>query len=196
MILDLHVHSNDSHCSKLTMKQIVKHAKLQDLDGVCIVNHDIITRKFPASRIRIFIGCEITTRDGHLLTFGLNEEIPRKKPVEESIELIKEQGAISIGAHPFRNIEQVETCATELGFHDKIFNVNLDAIEIKNGRNTKHENGQAKKANEILKLPEVVGSDAHLIEEIGKIKMESMNPIENIDDLINSIKKRNLKFIF
>ena len=196
MILDMHVHSNDSHCSKLTMKQIINQAKLKDLDAICIVNHDIITRKFPASRIKILIGCEITTRDGHLLGFGLNQEIPSKLSVEESIELIQEQAAISIGAHPFRNIEYIKTRATELGFHDKIFNINLDAIEIKNGRNTKHENMQAKKANEILKLPEVGGSDAHLLEEIGKIKMKSTNPIENIDDLIYSIKNRKLKLIF
>jgi len=178
------------------MKQIIKQALLKDLDCICIVNHDIISKKFPTSRINIIIGCEITTRDGHLLTFGLKNEIPHKLSVEKSIELIKEQGAISIGAHPFRNIKYVDTRAAELGFHDKIFNIQLDAIEIKNGRNTKHENVQAKKANEILKLPEVGGSDAHLIEEIGKIKMESMNPIENVDDLITSIKNRKLKFIF
>ena len=196
MILDLHVHSNDSHCSKLTMKQIIQIAKSQDLDLVCIANHDIITKDFPTSRINILIGCEITTRDGHLLTFGLTEEIPRKLSVEESIELVKEQGGITIGAHPFRNIEHVDTTATELGFHDKIFNIKLDAIEVKNGRNTKHENTQAKKANEILKLPEVGGSDAHTVEEIGNVKMVSRNPIENIDDLIKSIKNRDLRIIF
>ncbi len=196
MILDLHVHSNDSQCSKLTMKQIIQQARIKDLDSICIVNHDIITKYYPESMIKIFIGCEITTKDGHLLTFGMNEEIPPKLSVEESIDLIREQGGIIIGAHPFRNIEHIETCTAELGFYDKILHIKLDAIEIKNGRNTNYENMQAKIANKLLKLPEVGGSDAHLIEEIGKIKMKTPNKIENIDDLIHSIKKEKLKLIF
>ncbi|NHI92875.1 MAG: hypothetical protein EAX96_10270 [Candidatus Lokiarchaeota archaeon] len=194
MRIDLHVHSKDSSCSKLTLKQIINQAKFKDLDAICIVNHDIITRNIPNSSILVLVGCEITTKDGHLTTFGINEEIPHLLPVEEAIELLKEQGALIIGVHPFRNIEYVGDTALELGHNDRIFQLNLDAIEIINGRNNKFENFQAKKANEILKLSEVGGSDAHLIEEIGVITMETNIEIRNIDDLIYSIKNRKLKF--
>ncbi|MHA1783667.1 MAG: PHP domain-containing protein, partial [Candidatus Helarchaeota archaeon] len=67
MLFDLHVHSKDSSCSKLTMKQIIMSAKLKDLDAVCIVNHDKISEIHLKSRILILIGCEVTTKDGHLL---------------------------------------------------------------------------------------------------------------------------------
>ena len=194
--IDLHVHSNDSHCSKLSLKQIINQARLKDLDAVCIVNHDIITRNVPESKVLLLVGSEISTKDGHLTAFGIAEEIPRNIPVENAIELIQEQGALAIGVHPFRNIEHLGTRALELGHFDKIFELKLDAIETINGRNNKKENLEAKKANKILNLPELGGSDAHLIEEIGAITMQTENEIENIDDLIDSIKKRKLKFTF
>ena len=163
MLFDLHVHSKDSSCSKLTMKQIIMSAKLKDLDAVCIVNHDKISEIHLKSRILILIGCEVTTKDGHLLIFGLNEEITKDLPVEEALELIHEQGAIAIGAHPFRNIEYVENSATEKSISSK---------------------------------PVIGGSDAHFQEEIGKIKMESKIFIEDINDLIEAIKKNGFRFIF
>ena len=196
VFIDLHVHSNDSQCSKLTLKQIINQAKIKDLDIVCIVNHDIITRNIPPSRVLILVGCEITTRNGHLTAFGLTEEIPPRLPTEEAIELIKEQGALVIGVHPFRNIEHVGSTALELGHHDKIFELKLDDIETINGRNNKKENHEAKMANKILKLPALGGSDAHLIEEIGSVSMKTEAEIRNIDDLIDSIKKRELNFTF
>ncbi|MHA1785395.1 MAG: PHP-associated domain-containing protein [Candidatus Helarchaeota archaeon] len=48
----------------------------------------------------------------------------------------------------------------------------------------------------ISSKPVIGGSDAHFQEEIGKIKMESKVFIEDINDLIEAIKKNGFRFIF
>jgi predicted metal-dependent phosphoesterase TrpH len=176
MIVDLHVHTNLSDDSKTAPEQyleaIIKTGAR--LDAICFTEH----RRFPCDPaidlryaelsenhgILIFKGVEADTDLGHLLLFGLNDEMlrrfdPEKRMLksEKLIELLYADGGVAIPAHPFRDSGfgvRLDDLVTKHGSA-------LPAIEAVNGQNSPAENERALAAGEKLGLTLLGGSDAH-----------------------------------
>lgn len=189
--IDPHIHSKNSSCSKLTLKQILFKAYEKDLDAICITDHDIITKMPLEKNILILIGSEITTKDGHILAYGISELIPRMLSAEETIDKIHEQGGIAVAAHPYRKFDQTSGEKIGLGNNDKIYSCHIDGIETLNFLNDSKENEEARKIAKLLKLPMLGGSDAHQVKEIGKVITKASFPLQTIDDFVYNIKKGN-----
>jgi len=158
---DLHVHTRYSWDGFCSIAEAVRTARARGLKGIAITDHDTIDGNLEAAKIGsddfvIIPGVEVSSKDGHILGLGVSEPIPRGLSATETVALIKEQGGLTIAAHPF-------------GFGRRIGMVSkakFDAIEVFNSR-TYLGNRLAYRFAERNGLPMVAGSDAHHPDEIG-----------------------------
>ncbi len=190
MKFELHCHSLNSRGSKIPCEataspgEIVKVLKKKGFSGVAITDHDTIESwKEGMSAARkegmVFIrGLEISSNDGHVIGLGLNEKIGRGLSLDETLDMIKRQGAISVAPHPF----DLRSEGVGMGFRK------CDASEVFNSLNlSRIENILARREIGKTKVSQVAGSDAHTPEMLGM----SANIIDakDEDEAISMIKK-------
>jgi len=170
-------------------EQLIKHAVKQKLDVIAITDHDTIKGaqigekllKKMKEKIILIKGEEISTKDGHLIGLGLEENIKPGLTAEESIDKIKKQGGISIAPHPF----------TPFGLRNKILNLNLDGIETKNlWAVFLNKNRKANKYAKKMKLAKIGSSDAHSLSAVGKVYTDVTAKQSNVDSILKAIKNR------
>ena len=130
MKFDLHVHSNCSD-GRDEVRTILQAAVRRGLAGLSITDHDTLQGSLKAMKIIreerldliLIPGAEVTTAEGHLLVLGVQELPPRGRSPEETTEMAREQGGITIVPHPyhpFRHaIGRIPDC---------------DAVEVLNGK--------------------------------------------------------------
>jgi predicted metal-dependent phosphoesterase TrpH len=199
MLIDLHIHTNPkSPCSSMTLDQVVEEAKRIGLDGVCLMEHDILwpDEEITLARLKykflILKGYEISSFDGHFLAYGYKELVAPYLEIREIREiLLPSEGFLAI-AHPFREflVAGIEEIGLKVEEEAKkaLFQF-VDGIEVLNGRVSKKANKFTKKVNSILNLKEIGGSDAHEIYEIGKIVTDFKSfDIKNETDLVRELK--------
>lgn len=161
---DLHMHSWYSYDSLNDPKKIAKAARHAGLDGIAITDHNVfrvdwtdLQSSFPD--LIIVPGMEIGTKGvGDILCYFIKEEIKSKIPADV-IKEVKNQGGISVLAHPYHHGRSLEDYPDELIER-------LDAIETNNAHNTKNDDAAAELAARFSK-PRTAGSDAHFLSEIG-----------------------------
>jgi len=129
--------------------------------------------------IQVYPGEEITTDNGiHVLAFGLTDTIRAGKNMNEILDIIKKQGAISCAPHPF---------GLNNGLREKA--VLCDLIEIFNSNNVdRYSNIRASHFARTNNLIEVAGSDSHVLSTLGRCTniIDSEN---NLDDILNALRK-------
>lgn len=166
MKLDMHLHSNFSSDGKAPPRDILKQARKNGLAGLCITDHNTIrgnaeARKIAAEYNLILIrGMEISSTDGHILAYGIQDEVPRDRSPEETLDIIRAQGGLAVIPHPYRYW-------SGLG-ESKTLSIKPDAIESVNAHSTGSDNSLAKKLAERMKLPMTAGSDSHELSSIGR----------------------------
>ena len=200
MIIDMHVHSDvsdDGMASVETyMKWIAKLRRNYRIDGIVFTEHrlfnseadyDALAREYD---ILIFKGTEADTDCGHVLCYGMNEQVVRQFDLKnvhlsgrDLITAMEETGGIGIPAHPGRrHIGLVEHL--EKGY--EIGSV-LRAAEQLNGGSSKQENGRAQQLVEDRQLFGIGGSDAHFVSAVGKFMTEFKRPIYSMQDLVEQL---------
>jgi predicted metal-dependent phosphoesterase TrpH len=175
---DMHLHTLYSD-GTAGVRELLDHvAASTDLDVVAITDHERIDGALRARKIHaagdypfeLVIGEEVTTRRGHLLALFLTERVPPLRSLEETVERVHAQGGLAIAAHPMAPL------TPSLGrrslvrlHHDPDAAHRLDAIEMLNPSAAGRVRQAAKLAlnTELLRLPEVGNSDAHVLEGIG-----------------------------
>ena len=130
MRFDLHIHSCYSD-GRDGVYNILKFATKRGLDGIAITDHNTLKGSIAAQRlihdrkleIILIRGAEITTSEGHLLALGVEDLPPRSRSPEETIEIIHDQGGISIVPHPYHL------------FRHALFRIpKCDAVEVYNSK--------------------------------------------------------------
>ncbi|NHK32775.1 MAG: hypothetical protein FK730_15605 [Asgard group archaeon] len=192
LAIDLHAHVDE----QVKYKKIPSVLRARNLDGVGIVTHnDLIFAKKVVKMFkrndseRIYLaGVEIDTTNGHLLAFGIDEEIPPDLSAKETIELIRDQNGISIIPHPFMSHNSI-------GFEAR--NLKADAMEFYNGfaKIFLHfPNIMAKVAFKDKNFGRIGGSDAHSANAIGSCysKIEINGEITD-DKIIEAIRLHKTK---
>ncbi len=164
MRFDLHIHSNYSPDSGLNVDDILRKAVKKGLDGIAICDHDTLTGSFHARKrvielnlpLLVLPGIEVSTNRGHLIVLGVRENIPSGLDPQVTIKIARKMGGVVIAAHPFkiRSIGNVD-------------GLDVDAIETFNSRCIFGENKKARKMALELKVPQVGGSDSHMLATIG-----------------------------
>jgi len=164
MRFDLHIHSNYSPDSGLDVDDILKKAVKKGLDGIAICDHDTLTGSFHARKrvielnlpLMVLPAVEVSTNRGHLIVLGVRQDIPSGLDPKDTIRIAKQIGGVVIAAHPFkiRSIGNVD-------------GLDVDAIETFNSRCIFGENKKAKQMAIELEIPQVGGSDSHMLATIG-----------------------------
>lgn len=203
MRIDLHVHTwPRSQCSTIEPAQLIEEAKQIGLDGLCLTEHQVLWKPDEvedvarASGIKIFRGNEITTAQGDVLVFGLEEDVHGVITVQELHERVEASGGFSIAAHPFRGFKVFGIGQLEMSLDQacrkKVLKY-VDAIEIGNGKVSEQENEMARRVSERLGMTGTVGSDAHRIEELGTWLTVFDREIGDEGDLVRELRARRFE---
>src|SRR6266568_5309851 len=104
---DIHMHTNlgDGWASPA---RVVEEATRRGLRLIAVTDHDHVEGAKRVeeligqqnSPLQVITGVEVSTRHGHLLGLFVKKAPKAMRPVEESIESIKEQGGLVIVPHP------------------------------------------------------------------------------------------------
>jgi predicted metal-dependent phosphoesterase TrpH len=164
MRFDLHIHSNFSSDSSLSVDDILNQAVKKGLDGIAICDHNTVAGSCHARKrarelelpLLVLSGLEVSTSEGHLLVLGVTENIQPELSPQETIRIARQKGGVVIAAHPFkiRSIGNVD-------------GLDVDAIETLNSRCVFGENRKATEMAQALGKPQVGGSDSHMLSTIG-----------------------------
>lgn len=170
---DLHMHTNlgDGWASPA---RIIEVAIARGLNLIAVTDHDHIEGAQRVAELlakgdyplRMITGVEVSTRQGHLLGLFVKKAPKHMRPVEESIDAIKEQGGLVIVPHPFGRLvpslsrAKIETLLAK-GYA-------IDGIEVFNPTPANSAMRPAvRAANQEWKLAETGSSDAHFWQHIG-----------------------------
>ena len=178
--IELHVHTLYSNDSWIAINNIIRVAKKMNLDKIAITDHNTISGALIAKNLYpdlIIIGEEIMTEGGEIIGYFLEKEIPSGLSPAATISLLREQNAFIVIPHPFdhhRHGWDANDLKRILSF--------VDALEVFNSRSIHSRyNVEALSFATENNIPQVVGSDAHTVFEIGKSTL-SIPEFNNSDD--------------
>lgn len=186
MLLDIHVHSSLSPCSRLDPHEILGSARLKGLDGICITDHHTMEARkavregVQADGLCVIIGQEYSTLEGDFLLFGPYEALPRGLDAIRLLHYVRDTGGVAVAAHPFRDGRSTAQRVFESGL--------CPHAERENGRNTLRENRIARDWLPYCGLRPLGGSDAHSPEELGDVATRFENPVRSRLELIHLLK--------
>jgi predicted metal-dependent phosphoesterase TrpH len=165
---DFHCHTCYSRDSLVTLEDLPHICNKKGLHKLVITDHNTIAGALIAHSSdpeRFIIGEEIMTQQGEILGIFLKEEIPPNLSVQDTIKLLRAQGAFISVSHPFDKFRKGHWMVDDL---NQIL-PGIDAIEVFNSRALLPQfNLDAIVYTQQHHLLGTVGSDAHSLGEIGK----------------------------
>jgi predicted metal-dependent phosphoesterase TrpH len=166
--VEFHCHTFASKDSLARPADLIRIARRRGLDRLIITDHNSIAGARAAFELDpqlIIIGEEIMTTKGEILAAFVQEEIPALLSPQETIDLLKAQGAFISVSHPFDELRKGGWKENDL--LDILPRV--DAIEIFNSRcMLRRFNQRAQEFARRHNIPGTVGSDAHAAFEVGR----------------------------
>lgn len=184
---DLHIHTTGSYDGRATPHAMCQVARGRDLDGLCITDHDTLTRfESPYEGFLVIPGAEIRVETdviwADILAIGIQEMVPLGLGLAETIDAIHDAGGLAVVPHPFSTKKDYPA----LG--DAIHSVAdlIDGVEITNPRDHV-DNTRARKVANNLNVAKIGGSDAHSIDDVGK-GVTQCPPVEKVDDVLDHIE--------
>ncbi|MBI4595372.1 MAG: hypothetical protein HY730_03230 [Candidatus Tectomicrobia bacterium] len=200
MLLDLHVHTNRySWCSAIDPVLGVQKAREIGLDGLVIVEHDIVWKEEELEDLKrqlnldgfvilraqeINCNTEQGFKHGHLLTYSYFERYNYLLPTRGIIDQVHRAGGVAVAAHPYR---------PRHGFGNDVYDLQLDGIEVLHPKHTTADREMAEHARKSLNIASIGGSDAHAHEEIGACLTYFQDWISNEEDLAQAIRSMRCK---
>ena len=196
--IDLHVHTSPaSPCASSSVDDVITEAKRIGLNGICLTDHNYLWRDQDIKALRnkhdflVLRGNEITTIQGDMVVFGLEEDIQGIIALKDLAEKVAAVDGFMIAAHPFRGFLAVG--GDKLGLDvDKaaarpVFKL-VHGVETLNSKVTENENNFCGRVAESLEMPTTGGSDAHLVEEVGYYATRFSKRIQNEAELISALR--------
>lgn len=164
--VDLHAHTSYSPDARMSPAELLERAEEAGLSRVAITDHGEIEGAVLAHSMdpeRVIIGEEIRCRcRTELLGLFLRERIPQGLPVEQVVEMIREQGGLICAPHPYAYVARPRWHARKaLGVADLVETFNSRAFLTAWNR-------CARAAARVRGLPAVACSDAHFPHELGR----------------------------
>ncbi|MCL2296087.1 MAG: CehA/McbA family metallohydrolase [Methanomassiliicoccaceae archaeon] len=188
MKADLHIHSNFSNDGKSTVEEIVAAAAERGLGCIAITDHN----SFEAygfvkdnGKVIVIPGIEVSSKDGHILAYGIDRDIPKEMTIKETIDAIHEAGGVAFAAHPYR-------WWSGLGEKNTLEN-DFDGIEARNARSTASSNRRSEALAARTGKPVSAGSDAHTPQFIGDGVVELPDGIATWQDALNAVMEKKAK---
>lgn len=187
MKIDMHVHSRYSEDGSAEIEEIIRAAKRKGLDGIAITDHNTIDGWDEAIRlgkkygIIVVRGEEVSSKEGHILAYGISHKIEKGMSADETVKEIKQAGGVAVAAHPFRVSNGVGG--------NVVRHINFDCVEAINSWSPPYINRKAEKLAKSLGLPVTGGSDAHRTDDIGRAYTVFPDDVKSEYDVIKSMKQ-------
>ena len=185
MLIDMHVHTTLSACSRLRLADVLSHSRDRGLDGVCITDHDTMAvgrylqEGLQPNGLLVFFGLEYATPEGDFLLFGPFETIPRHPSARRMLDPVAPAGGVAIAAHPFRRNRPVREYLIREG--------RCRIVESVNGRNQAAENHAVERWRRQYAFGECAGSDAHTLAELGRVRTRFHRPVTTRTELVSAL---------
>ncbi len=181
MLLDLHNHTRFSPDSRVTPAELVRVAQRIGLQGIAITDHNAVAgvreaREAAGGAFLVLPGTEVSTKEGHILAYGIGEVIPRDLSVPETVERITALGGVAVAAHPYRFWSGLGEARLRLA--------PFPAIETCNGRTLRRGNERAKAKARTLHAGETGGSDSHFLDEVARAVTSINSGLTTVDDVL------------
>jgi len=195
--IDLHVHSNHSVDSVIPLRALVRcWERHRILPVVC--DHDTLSGSLALIRalrgVRAGVpeipAMEITTAEGEIIGLFLTDGIPPNLPAAETLDRIRDQGALSLVPHPFCTYR---SRVLRPPVRDALAH-RIDVIEGYNGRN--HWDADNLAALEYARerdIPVSAGSDAHTPMELGRTYM-ALEPFTTPSEFLRALRSARIHF--
>ncbi|WP_025322708.1 PHP-associated domain-containing protein [Deferrisoma camini] len=184
---DLHVHTDLSPCSRLTVAELLAHARGLGLDGVCITDHHTmaaarsVTEGVQPDGLCVVVGMEYSTDQGDFLIFGPFEELRPGLTAEALLRLVDRAGGVAVAAHPFRPGREVPEALVRRGL--------CRVVEGRNGRNRPGDDARVRAWERAHGVGVTAGSDAHRLAELGRVATRFDAPVRSRADLIAALRR-------
>jgi hypothetical protein len=157
----IHLHTHYSWDSNVSPAALLAAARRLGVDCVAITDHNDIDGALEARALgdlRVIVGEEVSTADGHLIGLFLERRVPPGMSAEETCEQIRSQGGVVLAPHPFSTLAANSLKDAVWRLRDR-----LDAVEVFNAQNPlTWEDAQAATFARQSGLAAYVGMDAHL----------------------------------
>jgi predicted metal-dependent phosphoesterase TrpH len=186
MLIDMHVHTTVSVCSRLTLEDILTHSRRRGLDGVCITDHESMAaaRSLREGRqadgLFVFFGLEYATPEGDFLIIGPFDELAPRLSARRLLDRVAAAGGVAIAAHPFRGGRPFS--------EDLIREGRCRIVESFNGRNRAFENRAVDGWRWRYEFAECAGSDAHCLAELGRVRTRFRQRVETRGQLVRALQ--------
>ncbi len=188
MRLDLHVHSHWSPDSKLTLEAAVDRLGIAGVAGFALTDHNTIAGHRELREIaqrfqmyRFIPGVEVSTAEGHLLVYGIEELPPIHAPLDDTLDWVRSHHAVAVLAHPYRWSHGVGAAVAE--------RARVDGIEAVNAHNGPVANARAELMAARRARAATGGSDAHDAAGIGRAFTEFPEEVRELDELLEAIRR-------
>jgi predicted metal-dependent phosphoesterase TrpH len=175
--IDPHVHSEASYDGHDPVELLLEQAAEIGLDGIVVTDHDVIHESVRAAELApeyglIGIpGVEVSTAVGHLLAIGVDEMPPRRAPLDETVDWVRDHGGVAVVPHPFQRSRH--------GIPRRHL-VDCDAVEVFNSwLFTGFRNRRARRFAADHDYPALAASDAHSVPHVGRAFTELV--IDDVD---------------
>jgi predicted metal-dependent phosphoesterase TrpH len=200
MILDLHCHSDASEDSRAPLETYLKWLQrkrdLLPIDGIVLTEH----RQWdPTADFRdledrygilVLRGAEVETDYGHVLLYGVNDDITKRfdftnvrLPAQEVISEVARLGGVAAPCHPGRpTIGLCEHYASKPPLEGVV------AVEALNGGSRKGENERVRALIDHYGYGAFGGSDAHLVSLIGICATEFEDDVRSVAALVAALQ--------
>lgn len=201
MILDLHCHSDRSEDSRAPLETYLKWLQrkrdLLPIDGIVLTEHRQWDPRADFRHLedeyglRILRGAEVETDYGHVLLYGVTDEMTRRfdfadvrLSAQQVIAEVARMGGVAAPCHPGR--PTIGLCEH---YDSKPPLEGVVAVEALNGGSRKGENERVQAVIDKYGYGAFGGSDAHLVSLIGICATEFDDDIRTIEGLVGALQR-------
>ena len=176
---DLHMHTNFSD-GWPSPRQLVEHAAVSGLHVIAVTDHDTIEGALRAAehaagrtRLEVVVGEEVSSRNGHIVGLFLERRIRPGMSAAATVHAIHDQGGLAVAVHPFWRTRRQVRSGPVHGVGWLAAELDFDAIEVENATPGFYLFNQlARRMNLGLRAAELGGSDAHILDAVGRAYTE------------------------
>ena len=161
-------------------RALVDHALTSGLNVIAVTDHDTIEGALRAadhasgrSRLEVVIGEEISSRNGHIVGLFLERRVRPGMSAAATVHAIHDQGGLAVAVHPFWRTQRQVRSGPVHGVGWLAAELDFDAIEVENATPGFYVFNQlARRMNMGLGAAELGGSDAHILDAVGRAYTE------------------------
>jgi predicted metal-dependent phosphoesterase TrpH len=156
--------------------ELVDHARVTGLDVIAVTDHDTIEGALRAcdhaagrSKLQVVVGEEVSSREGHIVGLFIERRVRPGMSAAATVHAIHEQGGLAVAVHPFWRTQRRTRSGLVHGVGWLAAELDFDAIEVENATPGFYVFNQlARRLNMGLESAELGGSDAHILDAVGR----------------------------